>query len=263
MLNLNLTLVQAPLVWENIDANLERFDAWIDALDEPTDLIILPEMFSTGFSVASANLAESMQGKAVNWMRRKAAERNAVITGSLMITENQRCYNRLIWARPDGRLDAYDKRHLFPGGEDAICTAGRDLLTVELQGWKVRPFICYDLRFPVWNRNIDKAYDLAIYVANWPARRAAHWRILLQARAIENQVFVAAVNRVGQDSKGHHFSGFSTLIDPKGQRLFEQQDLACRPTLTLRREALTRYRDKFPAWMDADGDMVRIVEPQV
>ncbi len=258
MPDLTLTLMQTELAWEDIDANLDHFDDRIDALEGPTDLIILPEMFSTGFSMTPQALAEPMDGKAVTWMRRKAARTKAVITGSLMIVEDRRFYNRLIWARPDGDLVTYDKKHLFRyAGEEKIYTAGRRRITVELKGWKIRPFICYDLRFPIWTRNLEPAYDLALFVANWPARRAAHWRSLLRARAIENQCFVAGVNRVGTDGNGHRYNGCSALIDPLGERRFEQQDQACTPTLTLRRETLTDYRAKFPAWMDADGDMLK------
>ncbi len=263
MPDLTLTLVQTPLVWEDIDANLEQFDAEIDALDAPTDLIILPEMFSTGFSMAPQRLAETMQGKAVNWMRNKAAKKNLVITGSLIITEDNHYYNRLIWARPNGRLTTYDKKHLFRyAGEEKVYTTGQQLVTVELNGWKIRPFICYDLRFPIWTRNLNQTYDLAIFVANWPARRAAHWRSLLQARAIENQAYVAAVNRVGEDGNGHRYNGFSALIDPMGRHIFEQENQACSPTLTISHEAMMKYRAKFPAWMDADDDMVSTMEAQ-
>lgn len=257
MQDLTLTLFQASLAWEDIDANLEYFDTGIDALNKSTDLIILPEMFSTGFSMSPQQLAEPMDGKAVGWMRQKAKETKAVITGSLMVTEDQRYYNRLIWAQPDGGLTAYDKKHLFRyAGEEKVYTAGTRQVTVELKGWKIRPFICYDLRFPIWTRNLGQPYDLAIFVANWPARRSAHWRSLLQARAIENQAYVAAVNRVGEDGNGHRYNGCSALIDPMGERRFEQKDKACNPTLTISYEALRKYRERFPAWMDADGDMV-------
>lgn len=263
MQDLTLTLIQTPLVWEDIDANLERFDAKVDALDAPTDLIILPEMFSTGFSMAPERLAESMDGKAAIWMCNKAAQKKTVITGSLIIKENDRYYNRLIWAEPDGRTTTYDKKHLFRyAGEEKVYSPGQQLVTVDLKGWKVRPFICYDLRFPIWTRNINQAYDLAIFVANWPARRAAHWRSLLLARAIENQTYVAAVNRVGEDGNGHRYNGFSALIDPMGQRLFEQENIACCPTLSISHDAMTRYRAKFPAWMDADDDMVQTMNSQ-
>ena len=257
MQHLTITLIQTQLVWEDIDANLERFDAAIEAIEAPTDLIVLPEMFSTGFSMNAPALAEKMDGRAVTWLRRKAARKNAVFTGSLMVQDAGRYYNRLVWARPDGSLLTYDKRHLFRyAGEEKVYTAGDKLLTVELKGWRIRPFICYDLRFPVWIRNLGPAYDLALFVANWPSRRAAHWRALLRTRAIENQAYVAAVNRVGKDGKGFDHSGHSALIDPAGEVLFEKENQACTQTLRLEYQTLKDYREKFPAWMDADLELV-------
>jgi predicted amidohydrolase len=258
MQDLTITLVQTELVWEDIDANLKLFNTRINGISEPTDLIVLPEMFSSGFSMNAQPLAEEMDGKAVTWLRDKASEKNAVITGSVMVKDGGRFYNRLVWARPDGDLLVYDKKHLFRyAGEDKVYTAGRQQVTVGLNGWRIRPFICYDLRFPIWTRNLDRAYDLAIFVANWPASRAAQWRALLRARAIENQAFVAAVNRVGTDGNGFVYSGHSALIDPMGQVGFEQEDLACTPTLRLNYKVLNDYRTQFPAWMDADGDLLR------
>jgi omega-amidase len=258
MQDLIVTLVQTHLVWEDIDANLELMDNWVDGITVPTDLIILPEMFSTGFSMNARMLAEGMSGKAVTWMRHKATEKNAVITGSVMVTDGRRFFNRLVWARPNGDPITYDKRHLFRyAGEEKIFAPGGHRLTMEIRGWRIRPFICYDLRFPIWVRNLDPTYDLALFVANWPARRADHWRTLLRARAIENQAFVAAANRVGTDGNGFEYSGHSALIDPMGRVLFEEEDAACTHTLQLKYEVLANYRSRFPAWMDADGDLVK------
>jgi omega-amidase len=257
MQDLTVTLVQTHLAWEDIDANLDLFDTRVDGIQGPTDLIILPEMFSTGFSMRTQALAEEMTGKAVAWMRAKAAEKNAVITGSVMVADGGRYFNRLVWARPHGDPPTYDKRHLFRyAGEEKIFTPGDRHLTTEIKGWRIRPFICYDLRFPIWVRNLNLAYDLAVFVANWPTRRAAHWRALLRARAIENQAFIAAVNRVGTDGNGSDFSGHSALIDPAGQVLFEEENTACTPTLQLKRKTLEDYRSRFPAWMDADTGLV-------
>lgn len=257
MQDLTITLVQTHLVWEDIDANLDLFDTRIDEIKDPTDLIVLPEMFSTGFTMNAESLAEDMTGKAVTWLRRKAVEKNTVITGSVMVREAGRFFNRLVWARPDGELVIYDKKHLFRyAGEEKVYTAGRHLVTLELNGWHIRPFICYDLRFPIWTRNLNQAYDLAVFVANWPAKRAAHWRALLRARAIENQAFVAAVNRVGTDGNGFDYSGHSALIDPTGRVIFEEENNACSATLHLQYSVLEYYRARFPAWMDADGDLV-------
>jgi omega-amidase len=258
MRDLTVTLVQTHLAWEDIDANLELFNTRVDGIKPPTDLIILPEMFSTGFSMRAQTLAEEMTGKAVSWMRAKAAEKEAVIIGSVMVTEGGRFFNRLIWASPRGEPAAYDKRHLFRfAGEEKIYTPGEHHLTMEIRGWRIRPFICYDLRFPIWVRNLNLAYDLAVFVANWPARRAAHWRALLRARAIENQSFVAAVNRVGTDGNGFEYSGHSALIDPLGRVLVEEENAACTRTLQLKRKTLADCRSRFPAWMDADTELVR------
>jgi omega-amidase len=258
MQDLTVTLVQTHLAWEDIDANLDLINTRVDGIRGSTDLIILPEMFSTGFSMRALELAEEMTGKAVTWMRAKAAEKNAVITGSIMAAHGGRYFNRLVWARPEGEPLTYDKRHLFRyAGEEKIFTPGDRHLTMEINGWRIRPFICYDLRFPIWTRNLNLAYDLAVFVANWPARRAAHWRTLLRARSIENQAFVAAVNRVGTDGKGFEYSGHSALIDPTGRVLFEEENTACVQSLMLKHKTLEAYRSRFPAWMDADTELVK------
>lgn len=258
MQDLTVSLVQTHLAWEDIDANLERINDQVDGIKAPTDLIILPEMFSTGFSMRARTLAEEMTGKAVTWMRAKANEKQAVITGSVMVTDGGRYFNRLVWARPRGAPATYDKRHLFRyAGEEKIFTPGDRHLTMEIKGWRIRPFICYDLRFPIWVRNLNLSYDLAVFVANWPARRAAHWRALLRARAIENQCFVAAVNRVGTDGHGFEYNGHSALIDPTGRVLFEEANTACIQTLQLKHKTLANYRSRFPAWMDADTELIK------
>jgi omega-amidase len=254
MSNLTVTLFQSDLAWEAVDANLAMFDAKIDSIDQPTDLIVLPEMFSTGFSMRPDRLAQPMDGKAVTWLRAKAKSAGAVITGSLMIEADGRYYNRLVWAAPDGDLAFYDKKHLFRyAGEEKVYTAGQGNITLTLKGWRIRPFICYDLRFPIWTRNLNNVYDLALYVANWPARRSAHWQALLRARAIENQAYVIGVNRVGNDGNGLYHDGCSTAIAPDGEVLFETIDRQTIHTLCLQRERLERYRAEFPAWMDQDA----------
>jgi predicted amidohydrolase len=257
MSNLTVTLIQTDLAWEDIDANLGRLARKIESIADPTDLVVLPEMFSTGFSMNAPRLAEPMTGKAVAWLQRMAAAHSVTITGSLMIQDQGRYYNRLIWARPDGSMAYYDKKHLFRyAGEDKVFTAGARHATWLLKEWRIRPFICYDLRFPVWTRNLSQAYDLALFVANWPARRSAHWQALLQARAIENQAYVIGVNRVGTDGKGLAYDGRSTVIAPTGEALFEEirNERLC--TLDLDRDLLERYRDQFPVWMDTDEKMV-------
>ncbi len=257
MQDLNVTLIQADLHWERIDANLAMFDAQIDATADPCDLIVLPEMFSTGFSMSAEALAEPMSGTAVAWLQDKAKATQAVITGSLIIQEADHFYNRLVWARPDGSVDSYDKKHLFRyANEDSVYTAGDRRITLDLNGWQVRPFICYDLRFPIWCRNLDCAYDLALFVANWPAKRSAHWRKLLVARAIENQSYVIGVNRVGTDGNGHAYDGASAVISPKGDTLFDADETVVTQSVELSFQQLADYRKTFPAWKDADGDLV-------
>jgi omega-amidase len=257
MQDLKITLVQTDLVWENIPANLERFDEIVNGISERTDLILLPEMFSTGFSMAAAQHAEEMDGSAVRWIKEKAVAKGVDLAGSLMIRENDLFYNRFIWARPDGEILTYDKRHLFRmAGEEKIYSSGDKLLTVTLKEWRIRPFICYDLRFPVWTRNYGLNYDIALFVANWPEKRSAHWQKLLVARAIENQCFVVGVNRVGKDGHGFDFSGDSAVIDPMGIDILTIRYTPCVYTVNLSAKTLFAYRKEFPAWMDADAALV-------
>ena len=200
--NLKVTSFQGYLFWENIDKNLQNIGSRLSAIREKTNLIILPEMFSTGFTMNAQKLAEPMDGNTMKWMHKTAEQYNCVITGSIIIKENGKYYNRLIWMRADGSYECYDKRHLFAlGQEHQIYTSGNKKLIVEVNGWHVCPVICYDLRFPVWLRNVHEEYDLLVIVANWPERRIAHWRSLINARAIENQAYVVGVNRVGHDGQ--------------------------------------------------------------
>lgn len=257
MRDLTVTLIQTELLWEDIPANLAMLDRKIDGVAEKTDVIILPEMFSTGFTMNAEKLAESMDGVAVSWIAVKAKQKNAHIVGSAIIEEDQKYFNRLLWAKPDGEILTYDKKHLFRmAGEHRVFSAGNALLTVEVNGWKIRPFICYDLRFPVWCRNIDNSYDAAIYIANWPARRAPHWTLLLAARAVENQCYVIGVNRVGEDGNGFPYSGDSSIIDPRGHLLFSKADVSCIYTAKLNYDRIKEYRETFAVWQDADGDAV-------
>lgn len=253
-MNLKVTIVQSQLYWEDIDKNLEMFSQKLEQIQEETDLVVLPEMFSTGFSMNSEKLAESMEGKAVNWMIEKARSKNFVVTGSLIIKEDGKYYNRLIWAQPDGNIQTYDKRHLFRmANENDFFSSGKQKLIVELKGWKICPLICYDLRFPVWSRNQNQQYDCLIYVANWPEARKEPWTKLLQARAIENQVYVIGINRVGQDGKAINYSGSSAIIDPKGNdisQITEYEESI--QTFELDKQDLEDFREKFPVTMDAD-----------
>ena len=258
MPDLTVTLIQTELEWEDVAANLRRFDHLIGSLQVATDLIVMPEMFTTGFSMNASALAEDMGGRAVVWLRETARRTAAVVAGSVMVIDDGRFYNRLCWAGPNSEMTTYDKKHLFRyAGEDQVYTAGSDSLLVELKGWKIKPFVCYDLRFPAWVRNTDHTYDLALFVANWPQRRAEHWKLLLQARAIENQAYVVGVNRIGTDGNGLYHSGDSSVIDPIGNILFRSAHAPCVFTLTLERARLDDYRQSFPAWKDADQFLLR------
>jgi predicted amidohydrolase len=225
MQDLIITPLQADLVWENTPANLQAFDVQVAGLAAPTDLVILPEMFNTGFSI-NPGLAEKPNGRTFGWMQQKARELQCVVTGSVLTAENHNFYNRLYWVCPDGTFETYDKRHLFRLGKEwQVFTGGKRLLTVTLKGWKIRPLICYDLRFPVWSRNRFRNgnfdYDLLIYIANWPTVRSYAWQQLLVARAIENQSFVVAVNRIGTDGNNIHHTGHSVIIDAEGRYLYQ------------------------------------------
>jgi predicted amidohydrolase len=255
MSDLRIALVQTELYWEDIDANLEMFSRKLEDLPADTDLVVLPEMFTTGFTMNAAAVAQKMSDSAVDWLKLQAQRLSAAITGSLVIEDRGGVYNRLVWAAADGKIFTYDKRHLFRyAGEHEVYQPGNSRLIVSLGQWQVCPFICYDLRFPKWTRNLNNQYDLAVFVANWPAPRALHWRRLLQARAIENQSYVIGVNRVGTDGKGLAYSGDSAVIDPLGHVLFERQGTPCVKCVTLSYTRLKTYREEFPAWMDADLD---------
>jgi len=252
--NLKITTFQGYLFWENIDKNLQNISLRLSGIREKTDLIILPEMFNTGFTMNAAHLAEPMNGKTMKWMADIAAKYNCIITGSLIIKEDNKFYNRLIWMSADGSYKHYDKRHLFAMGkeDDATYTPGADKLIVELKGWKICPVICYDLRFPVWLRNVEPLYDLLIVVANWPEKRALHWRTLIPARAVENQAYVIGVNRVGHDGNEVYHSGDSTCISPNGDVVYYKRDEEDVYTFTINPEELKRVRKAMPFLRDAD-----------
>jgi len=257
MQDLTVTLIQTELIWEDIPANLAMFDQKIDGISEKTDVIILPEMFTTGFTMNVEKAAEPMTGQTVSWLVAKAKQKQAHIMGSVIIEENKKYFNRLVWATPDGNILTYDKKHLFRmAREHKVFSLGNSHLTITVNGWKLRTFICYDLRFPVWCRNIGNQYDAAIYIANWPAKRAYHWKLLLPARAVENQSYVIGVNRVGSDGKGNAHSGDSSIIVPTGEILFQKADVPCIHTATLSYDKVKEFRETFAAWQDTDGDAV-------
>ncbi|MEZ4884370.1 MAG: amidohydrolase [Chitinophagales bacterium] len=253
MSNLNINLIQSLLQWENIDANLHHFDTLIKTIDTPTDLVILPEMFNTGFTMNAAKVAEKMGGKTHQWLQNKAQSLQTTIMGSAVIEENGKYFNRLIWAFPDGTFQTYDKRHLFRmAKEHETYSAGEKRLIVNYKGWNICPMICYDLRFPVWSRNTANEYDLLIYVANWPQMRAYVWSGLLHARAMENLAYVVGVNRIGEDGNNIPYSGDSSVIDSTGKTIWTYSHQETVYSCTLSKLALEEYRNCFPAWMDAD-----------
>ncbi len=257
---MNVTLIQPALYWHDPIANRAALEERIFSLSEPTDLIVLPEMFTTGFTMNARAVAEPMGLTTFRWMRQMAAQTGAVVTGSYVVQENNQYFNRLIWMEPDGTFDSYDKRHLFRmAGEDNVYTGGTRRIIKEWKGWRICPLICYDLRFPAWSRNVaptengpEPAYDLLLYVANWPAVRRDPWNTLLQARAIENLSYVVGVNRVGEDENKHAYAGDSAIIDYKGQVLFRQTDTEVVHQQTLSLDELHEFRAKFPAYLDAD-----------
>lgn len=258
-MELKIALIQADLYWENPTANRGMLEEKIATLTEPVDLIVLPEMFTTGFTMNPATVAEPMNLTTFKWMRQMAAQTGAVVTGSYVVREGQNYYNRLLWMQPDGAFDYYDKRHLFRMAKEHECyTAGTRQMVKELKGWRICPLICYDLRFPVWSRNVDLAYDVLLYVANWPAVRRQAWNTLLQARAIENLSYVVGVNRVGEDANGIPHSGDSALVDFKGEVIFRKTDEEAILVYSLQKEPLTTFRERFPAHLDADEFVIKM-----
>jgi predicted amidohydrolase len=250
---LNTFLIQTDLFWEDQVGNREQFDKKIGKIKD-ADLIILPEMFTSGFTMNPKPVAEKMNGESVNWMMKKAAENNALLTGSLIIEENNKYYNRLITAFPDGKISFYDKKHLFSyAKEDQIFTAGNKHLIIEYKGFRIMPLICYDLRFPVWARNIQD-YDILIYVANWPVPRIGAWDLLLKARAIENMSYVIGVNRVGKDGNKIQYSGHSAVIDTFGKELltFDDSEEGVK-SVKLDPEHVKKVRERFRFLNDRDS----------
>lgn len=250
---LRVSLVQTEIVWENPSANLAILEEKLQVLQGQTDVVVLPEMFNTGFSM-NAHGAEIGQGPSTHWMQIMAKRLQVLLLGSFKCQEGNLFYNRLLAVEPNGKIHRYDKRHLFRmGGEHEFYAGGTELIIVSYLGWHIAPFICYDLRFPVWSRNVAMRYDLAIYVANWPAARAHAWSTLLKARAIENLAYVAGVNRTGDDGNGLAYQGDSALIHFKGNGLVEMGHLAGIQTYQLSYADLVQFRTQFPAHLDADA----------
>lgn len=258
MSQLTISIVQSDLVWENKKENLDLLEKKIMGIEEKTELVILPEMFSTGFSMNTEALAEEMNGETFNWMKRVSMQKKAALTGSFMVREKDTCFNRLIWMLPNGTFGFYDKRHLFAfAEEDKHFSAGKQRLIASIKGWRINLMICYDLRFPVWARqqNNDE-YDILVYVANWPQRRAHAWKTLLIARAIENQSYVIGVNRVGTDAHGNIHSGDSSIIDPMGEVVFQGTEKEVIHTLTLNKSDFIEARNKLPFLKDGDSFVI-------
>ncbi len=284
MSTLTITIIQTNLHWEDKPANLKMLEEKINGITEKTEVVVLPEMFSTGFSMQPKLLAEKMDGESVSWMKKMAASKKIILTGSLIIEDEGNYYNRFIWMLPNGQYGYYDKRHLFAyAGEDGEYTAGSKRLIASVKGWKINLLVCYDLRFPVWARQtsppaplleergeevensesgkehknserkeISPEYDVLIYVANWPERRNHAWKTLLQARAIENQCYVVGVNRVGKDGKDIYHSGDSMVVDAMGEILYTKAHEEDIFTITLQKDKLEETRTKLPFLKDAD-----------
>jgi omega-amidase len=260
MQDLKITIIQSELFWEDSTKNLDQFSKKISSINEATDLILLPEMFTTGFTMNAKTCAEEMDGKSVAWMKATAKEKKCVITGSLIISENGNYYNRLIWMKPDGTNERYDKHHLFPLAEEQkTYSAGNKKIITEINGWKICPLVCFDLRFPVWNRRTKQEdYDLLLFVANWPERRIHAWKQLLIARAIENQSYVAGVNRIGNDGNMIYHSGHSAVIDFKGEQLSKTKPgEESIETILLNKQTMMDFRKNFPFAEDADEFIIR------
>lgn len=249
-------IVQPDIVWENIEQNLKNYSVLIDNIIEThstVDLIILPEMFTTGFTVNPAGLAENTDGITINWMKEIALQNKLAICGSIIITENSEFFNRFVFVRPDGNIFFYDKRHLFSfAGEDHNFTPGKKRILIEYKGWKINPFVCYDLRFPVWCRNTENA-DLQIFVANWPEKRINHWEKLLPARAIENQCFVIGVNRVGIDFNQLNYTGKSCIYDALGNEILNLQNKEGIGFTILKKSDVEHVKKSLPFGKDRDN----------
>lgn len=258
MSTLTFSLVQTNLHWENKEANLAMLQQKIFSIKEKTEIVVLPEMFSTGFSMKPEVFAEEMGGPTIEWMAETAKQKRVVVAGSIMAKDGDDFYNRLVWMLPNGQYGYYDKRHRFAyAGEDEHYTSGNKRLISSVKGWRIHLQVCYDLRFPVWARQQSTAeepeYDVLLYVANWPERRNHAWKTLLQARAIENQCYVVAVNRVGDDGNDIYHSGDSMVVDPLGNILCTKAHGEDILTVTLEKEKLDEIRRKFPFWKDADS----------
>lgn len=250
---MKIALIQSSLFWENPIANRNYFEEKINAINEKVDLIVLPEMFTTGFTMNPSAVEETMQGKTISLLQSLAKAKNSAITGSLIIEENNNFYNRLVFVFPSGEIQFYDKRHLFTlAGEDKVYTSGKEKLIVEYIGWKICPLVCYDLRFPVFARNVEE-YDVLLYVANWPKPRINAWDILLQARSVENMCYTIGVNRIGLDASNFEYVGHSQVVDFLGNYILEPQEVEGVFIVELNKEKLLDTRNKLGFLNDRDS----------
>ncbi|WP_400076277.1 amidohydrolase [Winogradskyella sp. R77965] len=250
---LKVALIQANLVWENPNENRRLLNNKVDAIKDGVDIIILPEMFTSGFTINASEVAETMDGETISWLKTKTKEKNAVIIGSLVISEDNNYYNRLVCVEPSGQITHYDKRHTFTlAGEHKVYTAGNEKVIINYKGWEICPLICYDLRFPVWARNVE-SYDLLLYVANWPKVRVNAWDALLKARAIENMAYCIGVNRVGLDGNNHEYSGHSAAYDVLGHRIDSTpENKEATEIVVLEKDHIKKYREKLNFLSDRD-----------
>jgi omega-amidase len=264
MQDIKTAIIQTALLWEDIPGNLAMFDKKISDIKEDVDIIVLPEMFNTAFSFNASTIAEMPEGRTMQWLRSKAKEKNCVVVGSLLINENQKYYNRLIWMQPDGEYQYYNKKHLFRfAGEHDVFSAGNEKITPSLKGWSFRPFVCYDLRFPLWNMNSYSKgkfeFDCMLFVANWAEPRRKPWMSLLVARAIDNQSYVIGLNRVGTDGKGVSFSGDSMVVDPRGNIILQIPAFKeATEIVSLVYSEIQSFREQFPVSMDWDKFTIEI-----
>jgi predicted amidohydrolase len=250
---MKISLIQTSLIWENAEANRANFEKLINSIQEETDIILLPEMFSTGFTMEPATVAETMDGETVKWMKIMAVAKNCAVAGSVVIEENGNYYNRFLFVLPDGEIKTYDKRHLFSlAGEAKAYTNGVDRLIIDYRGWKICPLVCYDLRFPVFSRNTED-FDLLLYAANWPQPRILAWDTLLKARAIENMCYVAGVSRIGQDNNGHNYPGHSQVVDYLGANIVAPSENEGVFTVVLDKGNMLETRKKFDFLSDRDS----------
>ena len=262
---LSFTLIQTNIYWENKKANLAMLQQKICSIKEKNTVVILPEMFTTGFSMQPQLLAETMDGETIQWMKHISSSQKIIIAGSTMVKEDGKYFNRFIWMQPDGNFSYYNKRHLFAyADEDKHYTAGNKKIITSVNGFKINLQVCYDLRFPVWSRQPltkdeneeTNFFDVLIYTANWPQKRIQHWKALLMARAIENQCYVIGVNRVGTDGNNMYYSGESMVINAMGEILYHKKDEEDIFSITLNKNHITETRSRFPFWKDADNFLI-------